>query len=48
MTEELKHSTVTWETYRETLINKTLHAFYLRGWFGLPILPTLRLANDRL
>ena len=37
MTEEPKHSTVTWETYRETLVNKTLHAFYLLGWFGLPL-----------
>ena len=37
MTEEPKHSTVTWETYRATLVNKTLHAFYLLGWIGLPL-----------
>ena len=37
MTEQKQKSIDTWEAYRTTLVDRTLYAFYLLGWIGLPL-----------
>ena len=37
MTEQKQKSIDTWEAYQTTLVDRTLYAFYLLGWIGLPL-----------